>query len=648
VSTTGAPARLPVAAVFVAGPADDFLPTVASLLHAHPGMTVLAGSPAPGACASLVVCGAIVVDVDSMAALVTEARRRGAGHVLAVCSPATFPPGALTPALALLDDQLSIATASFLSNAGGMLSFPYGHPVAHQPEGMDDAAVTARLRGTGPALLPAPVSYATGPATLLSGYALSAVGDLAGGGVSALAAVADFSLRARRRGFVNVVDGSTYCARLFDGSGSTATPADLSREEHAWLLERHPYLGAAGAESAGPESAFGIVHATARAKVLGVHVLVDGSCLGRREMGTQVQTVALLKALADSDGVERVSVALAQDPPAYAAAALAHPKVHARRAAISDASVFGVADVVHRPFQPDGPLDVDAWRAVGRRTMLTVLDLISYRTPAYHPSAEAWLAYRRALVAAVARVDAVATISEDVSLQMRLERMPVESDRLVTAELGTDHLGGDEASTIPPALLERGYAAGRFLLVMGANYAHKNRDIALAVHAELNRRGLDLALVAAGAGVPFGSSRAMEAAVGAGRDAFVLPDLKAEERNWLLRHAALVLYPTSAEGFGLVPSEAARFGTPTAFVPVGPLGEIYQGLPVTAADWSPAALADVAQQLLGDPAVGHAQVAAVLAAGAAYTWAHTAAELVAAYRMVLSMPPRGAMLSGNG
>ena len=647
-SPTGAPSRLPVAAVFVPRSADDFLPTVVSLRRAHPGITVLAGSPRPGECASFVECGATVVEAASMAALVAEARRRGAGHVLAVCSPASFPPGALTPAIALLDDQLSIATASFLSNAGGMLSFPYGHPVAHQPEGLDEAAVTAGLRDTGPALLPAPVSYATGPATLLSGYALSAVGDLADAGVSALAAVADFSLRARRRGFVNVVDPSTYCARLFDGSGPTATPADLSPGEHAWLLERHEHAAVAGAESAGPETPFGIVHATARSKVLGVHVLVDGSCLGRREMGTQVQTVALLKALADSDGVDRVSVALAQDPPAYATAALAHPKVHARRAAMSDASVFGAVDVVHRPFQPDGPLDVDGWRGVGRRTMLTVLDLISYRSPAYHPSTEAWLDYRRALVAAVARVDAVATISHDVTLQMRTERMPVDADRLVTAELGTDHLGGDEAATIPPALLERGYAAGRFLLVMGANYAHKNRDIALGVHAELNRRGLDLALVAAGAGVPFGSSRAAEAAAGAGGDVFVLPDLKAEERNWLLRHAALVLYPTSAEGFGLVPSEAARFGTPTVFVPVGPLGEIYRGLPVTAVDWSPAALADVAQRLLGDPAVGQAQVAAVLAAGAAYTWAGTAAKLVAAYRMILSMPARGAMLSGNG
>jgi glycosyltransferase involved in cell wall biosynthesis len=284
---------------------------------------------------------------------------------------------------------------------------------------------------------------------------------------------------------------------------------------------------------------------------------------------------------------------------------------------------------------------VDAWRSVGRRTMLTVLDLISYRSPAYHPSVEAWLAYRQALVTALARVDGVATISADVTLQLRTDRMPVESDRLFTAELGTDHLGGDEASTIPPALLQRGYAAGRFLLVMGANYAHKNRDIAIEVHAELNRRGLDLALVAAGAGVPFGSSRAVEAAAGAGGDLFVLPDLKAEERNWLLRHAALVLYPTSAEGFGLVPYEAARFGTPTVLVPFGPLGEVVGDLPVTAADWSASSMADAAERLLADPATARDQVAAALASGGDFTWDATAAKLVEVYRSLLAAPARG-------
>lgn len=645
----------PVAAVFVTGPAEDHLPTVTSLLRAHPGMTVVAGSVRPAGCAVLSAAGATVVESASIGALVAEARRRGNGHVLAVACPTAFPAAALTPALDLLDAELSVATVSFLSNAGGALSFPYGHPVANQPEGLDEDAITARLRSLPPALLAAPVAYAAGPAILLSAYALTAVGDvLDDAALSPLAALADFSLRARRRGFVNVSEPSTYCAHLFDGSGSPAVTVEIDRDGRDWLIGRYPYLAAAEQESAAPESPLAIAHRTARSKVLGVRVLIDGSCLGRREMGTQVQTVALIKALAASDDVDRVAVSLADDPPAYAAAALAHPKVDARRAWPGEASVFGAVDVVHRPFQPDGPLAVGGWRAVGRRTALTVLDLISYRSPSYHASVEGWLSYRRALESAVARVDAVVTPSHDVNLQLRTERLPVDAARLWTAELGTDHLGGGEAATIPPALLERGYAAGRFLLVMGANYAHKNRDIAVATLAELRRRGFDLTLVAAGAGVPFGSSRIAEAgavqfdSAGGGGPVVVLPDLKAEERNWLLRHASVVLYPTSAEGFGLVPSEAARFGTPTVFVPTGPLGEIYRDLPVTAGDWSAASLAAAAEQLLSDPTLGLAQVNAILAAGAGYTWEATAAKLVDVYRSILSLPARSEMLSGHG
>ena len=628
-----------MAAVFVSGPAEDHLPTVGSLRRAHREVAVLIGGASPEAYGVLAGDGVTIVAARTIGELVRKARQAGAGHVLAVPCPTAFPAAALTPALSVLDEQLSVATVSFLTNAGGQLSFPHlGHPVPHQPEGLDEDAVTTRLRRIGPAQLPAPVPSAEGPAVLVSGYALSAVGHpVDDAGVSPFAAIADFSLRARRRGFVNVVDPSTYVARLFDGSGSEVTAGGADRP---WLEDRHPFLACAEQEVTGPESPLGVVHATARSKVLGLRVLLDGSCLGRREMGTQVQTVALIKALAASDDVDRVAVSLATDVPAYAAAALAHPKVDARRAPLADQSTFGGADVVHRPFQPDGQLDVDAWRVVGRRTVLTVLDLISYRSPAYHPSGDVWLSYRRALAGAVGRVDAVVTPSLDVAHQIRTERLPVEGDRLVTSTLGMDHLGGEETATIPPALLERGYVAGPFVLVMGANYAHKNRDIARLTQGELLRRGLDLALVAAGAGVPFGSSRATEARMGSEGAVFVLPDIKAEERNWLLRHASLVLYPTSAEGFGFVPSEAARFGTPTVFVPTGPLGELYGELPVTAQDWSARALADAAQCLLGDPAVARAQVAAVLAASAAYTWDAAAAGLLAVYRSILSMPTR--------
>jgi glycosyltransferase involved in cell wall biosynthesis len=101
-----------------------------------------------------------------------------------------------------------------------------------------------------------------------------------------------------------------------------------------------------------------------------------------------------------------------------------------------------------------------------------------------------------------------------------------------------------------------------------------------------------------------------------------------------------VLYPTSAEGFGLVPYEAARFGTATVHVSFGPLAEVAPDLPVAAGGWAPKELAEACRALLADPDLYQAQIAAVLRAAETYTWDRTAELLVSAYRQVLSRPRR--------
>ena len=273
-----------------------------------------------------------------------------------------------------------------------------------------------------------------------------------------------------------------------------------------------------------------------------------------------------------------------------------------------------------------------------------MLDLIAYRVGSYHASVATWFDYRRGIADAMAGADAVIAPTHDVERQMALERLSAHDGRLFMVPIGTDHLDGNLPAAIPEALLERGFVAGRFLLVLGANYAHKNRDGALATLAELLRRDHDLSLVLAGPAVPFGSSRVSEAERWPeDKRVFVLPDVSAEERNWLLRHAEVVLYPTSAEGIGLIPFEAAQMGTPTVLVPVGPLAELSglsSPLPVSARDWSAEALADATEALLDDPALAAAQVRHLVAAGAGYSWDACAEKLVEVYRTVLALPPR--------
>ena len=54
-------------------------------------------------------------------------------------------------------------------------------------------------------------------------------------------------------------------------------------------------------ERTAASSPFGLAFASAQAKVCGVRVLVDGSCLGPFEMGTQVATLSLVSALAERE-----------------------------------------------------------------------------------------------------------------------------------------------------------------------------------------------------------------------------------------------------------------------------------------------------------------------------------------------------------
>ena len=113
--------------------------------------------------------------------------------------------------------------------------------------------------------------------------------------------------------------------------------------------------------------------------------------------------------------------------------------------------------------------------------------------------------------------------------------------------------------------------------------------------------------------------------------------VSAQSRAWLLANATAVLYPTSAEGFGFVPYEAAALGAPTVFTDFGPLAEIsgVRGLP---AGWSIEQYAADLVALLSDEEARADRVAALQVAIARHTWAGFAEQLVDFFVRVTRMP----------
>jgi glycosyltransferase involved in cell wall biosynthesis len=652
VSTPNGAAARPVApkpvtaALFVTEAAEAWLPTIASLRDGVPDVAIVSGSPSAEVRAELVSAGIECLDVGSAARLVDLVYARTEGHVLLVGAPAMFPPDPLSRARAVIEADVRCATVSFLSNVGDYAGFPVPDAISmHQVEDLDEVSITRLLRAVPAGLGPVPVPYPVGPAVLFNAHGLSFVprpdADL---GPGAALMAAEYGARARARGLLDLLDPATFVTRPLDGPDPYPAAAGLTAEQAAWFAARHPALAAAAHEPGEADAPFRGALALARATVFGLRVLIDGTCLGPKEMGTQVAVLELVAALADHDGVAYVGVALPGPVPPYAAATLGHPKIEARHAPDGDLSAFPEVDVVHRPFQVTPGVDPASWRTRGRRTAVTVFDLIAYQVPDYHHAPSEWFAYRRSTRDAAAEVDGTIVISADTAKHVALEQLAVPPERLFCIPLGVGHLRGDEPAVEPDELVRRGFAGDPFLLVLGANYAHKNRDVAVEVRRELHRRGHGLALVLAGALVPFGSSRTREAGHRADQEpVYSIPDVTSEERNWLLRHADLVLYPTSAEGFGFIPHEAAAFGTPTVMVPFGPFRERLADLPVAPGDWGVGAWADACETLLGDPAVARAQVAAVAAATPEYDWSGTAAATVEVYRSLLAQPARSSL-----
>lgn len=583
----------------------------------------------------------VEVVVAGLGDVIARELRTDARALFIATAPVMVSADAFDVALEGMAQDIRTASASFFSNNGNYLSFPQRNaPSGLTVNGHNEESLTRALRSShrGHDLVPIPVPAGAG--ILFSTGVLRAIGLPDPHAASPEIALIDLAMRATSRGFRHVLDATTYIVRpLVPGRQGDALNDPDARQ---WLQNRHPAFPAlydwARDSTSGP---LADAIALRRATVFGMSVVIDGGCLGPYEMGTQSSILGQIGALAEHPGIRQIVVGTPGGRiPGYASRVLSHPKVIV---CPEDGSTFpgaGDADIIHRPFQPSERLPFEHWRRIARRTVLSIQDLIAYENGNYFDTVDDWMRYRSAMVHSSAQADLVLAISHDTAVTIDSAALPLGPNGVKVVECGTDHLRKTVEIAVPPVeLVESSTAAEPFILVLGASYAHKNRDIAIAAWHELRRRGNPLRLVLAGAVVPFGSTRNEEAAVEfSGEWPITLADVTSAERDWLLDHAALVLYPSSAEGFGLVPFEAAVFDTPSLFVGFGPLAETLPDMPIAAVEWTAEALADTIGILLEDPDLITAQVSAVKKQSAELTWKRCADGLVDSYLTALATP----------
>ena len=380
-----------------------------------------------------------------------------------------------------------------------------------------------------------------------------------------------------------------------------------------------------------------------------ITITVDATWLGPHQTGAQVLITAAIEALARSPRVTAIRLIGIDELPTYAEHLSGLKTV---QIATDANSLDEQADVIWYPNQIDQRVDISQARSLGRRVITTYLDLIAYDIPRYHASQDAWAAYRSLQRRITLSVDGITTISADVAKRLQQEVPRLDPQRIGPIPLGLDHIAptaGEPGEDIAEVVTK--VANRPFVLVLGNDFQHKNRDFAIQVWEKVLADGTNCDLVLAGLHVKSSSSKETEDALLAQHTnlrgtAHILGHVSAHSREWLMANASAALYPSSAEGFGFVPYEAAALGTPSTFTAFGPLAEISKvgDVPRT---WSVDEYARDLAALLTDPQRAHKRVEELRAAIARSTWDGFAKQLLDFIHHVSELPPVEAALVGG-
>jgi GT2 family glycosyltransferase/glycosyltransferase involved in cell wall biosynthesis len=541
-----------------------------------------------------------------------------------------------------------VATSSALTNHGTILSVPErNRPQGGIPQEQDLAHAAGAVLEQSLRFYPH-LPTAIGHCMYVRRQALDLVGDFDLAFSPGYGEEVDFSQRCVLHGLGHVAADDVFVLHHAGGSFGEDGAANPVQKEHERVIEaRYPYYQRA--QAAASMATFGRLPralAAARRAIKGLTVTIDGRCLGPFMTGTQVHTLQLIKALDATDQVG-LQVIVPPDLGAYAVSEFSkrpsirlvpHDKVHAG---------MDRTDVAHRPYQVSSPEDLLLLGMVGERHVITHQDLIAYRNPGYFPGYPQWERHRRLTRQALALADSVVFFSHHAANDAMSEDL-VDPERVRVVYIGVDHAVQAPSDGLRPAERAEALSQERFLLCLGTDFRHKNRVFALRVLEALREEhGWDGRLVLAGPRVPGGSSAGEEAAYLAtrpelARAVLTLPAVDEQEKEWLLQHCAAVLYPTTYEGFGLMPFEAADHGRPCLFASQTALAEILPRELATLVPWDPRESARRINDLLARAESVEAHVLAIRRVAGSLTWQSTAESLIDVYRGAAASPAREA------
>ena len=534
-----------------------------------------------------------------------------------------------------------IATASSLTNHGTLLSVPQLYRPSPQLPGNHTPDTAAEVVAQWSRRTRPTIPTAVGHCVYIKRRALDLVGGFDTIFGRGYGEEVDFSQRCVAMGLRHVCADDVFT--FHRGGGSFGSELTSQQAENERIVQgRHPWYST-WVQTVERDAYNSLTAALVRAAISlrGMSIAVDGRALGPDLMGTQQVIIETVRTLVQHELVSRVVVYVSGPVPQYALDRLRNSPVEFVRVSDPHSLQAEPCDIAYRPYQAWGTADVEFLRKIGRWTSINQLDCIAYGNPSYFANAREWQIYRATTRSALSGVDGVAYLSHfSMSEAAAEDLVPCGTpEQVVFTGAQFDQI---QESSRPHAMKN---VDGPFLFVVGVSYLHKNRPFAVEVLNALRARGWNGKLVLAGLNPPAGSSNGPEAKLflhspELREHVVVLPGISEAEKRWLFENAALMLYPTTVEGFGLVPFEAAQYGLATLSTRQGSLDEVLPRDIPTIDSFDVAHTSELVKRVLDDEGMRRQIASSLLAKSAEFTAERTTALLIELFLKMIDKPPR--------